>query len=108
MIYAFPYSIINIPAHCQLLGFSTVTSPSIFSSLGYSAFVINRIPDPEKQQRKENQTLEFIWVGSDNQFPDSQLLAHVLDSHYTTPVIHGSTSSERALDLARQCAERAA
>ena len=68
---------------------TAVTSPTVFALLGYSAFVINRIPDHEKQQRKASKGLEFMWTGSKNQQPDSRLLGHVLDSHYSCVVVGG-------------------
>ncbi|EGD75153.1 hypothetical protein PTSG_06807 [Salpingoeca rosetta] len=92
--------------HIDPFGHS-VTSPSVFASLGYSAFVINRIPDDEKQERKANRSLELLWTGSTAQHPDSTLLAHVLDSHYATPVLPGVTAAEKAKQLAEQCAQRA-
>ena len=51
---------------------------SLWADMGFDAFGLNRIDDREKEQRKERQTLEFIWRGSDTLGAKSQLFAHVL------------------------------
>ena len=36
------------------------TSPKIYAQMGYSAFVLNRIPDPEKQAMKANKGMVCV------------------------------------------------
>lgn len=81
----------------------SAASPAIFSQLGYSAFTINRIPDADKQRRKATKTLEFVWLPPSSSIAENtsasaqnSLLAHVLDSHYSTPVYSGDSVKEKA------------
>jgi hypothetical protein len=53
--------------------------------MGFDAFGLNRIDYREKARRKATQELEFIWRGSNSLGEETQLFAHVLDSHYGTP-----------------------
>ena len=39
----------------------------------------------EKDQRKRDKTLEFIWRGSSSLGKDAEMFTHVMDSHYCTP-----------------------
>lgn len=94
--------------HIDPFGHS-VLSPTLMSQLGYSTATLNRIPNPLKQTLKAMQQLEFLWRGSPS-LPDSDtaLLAHVLDSHYSSPPVQGSTAKEQAASLLATINERAA
>ena len=54
----------------------------LYSLLGYTSVIINRVPDPIKQQMKANRSLEFMWQSP---FSGKEIFTHVLDSHYSTP-----------------------
>lgn len=88
--------------HIDPFGHSLFT-PELYSLLGYRAFVLNRIPDPLKQEMKENKGLEFFWR---NPYSNLSIFAHVLDSHYSTPVILGFTTEEKAKSFADTCHKR--
>ena len=88
--------------HIDPFGHSSFT-PELFSLLTYSAFVLNRIPDPIKQEMKRNKGLEFHWR---NPHTNHVVFAHVLDSHYTTPVILGLTIEEKAKSFVDTCHRR--
>lgn len=78
------------------------------SSLGYDAMVLNRIPDPLKQHLKTTRQLEFVWQGVPGAAHNASLLAHVLDSHYSSPKLNGSTVPELAASFVAIVKERAA
>lgn len=58
---------------------------SLWSGMGFDAFGLERIDWREKDRRKANQELEFVWRGSDSLGEETQIFAHILDSHYNTP-----------------------
>jgi hypothetical protein len=70
---------------------------SLWSGMGFDAFGLERIDWREKNRRKDSQELEFVWRGSDSLGAETQIFAHILDSHYNTPPEmaydgdHGST-----------------
>jgi hypothetical protein len=70
--------------HVDPFGHSAATA-SMWSSMGMDAFGLNRIDYREKDRRKATKELEFIWRGSNSLGEETQLFAHVLDSHYGTP-----------------------
>lgn len=88
--------------HIDPFGHSLFT-PELFSLLGYRAFVLNRIPDPLKQEMKKTKGLEFFWR---NPYSNLSVFAHVLDSHYSTPLILGLTTEEKAKSFADTCHKR--
>ena len=88
--------------HIDPFGHSSFT-PQLFSLLNYDMFVLNRIPDPIKQEMKENQELEFRWK---NPHFNRTIFAHVLDSHYSTPPIIGVTIEEKAKSFFDTCQKR--
>jgi hypothetical protein len=70
--------------HIDPFGASSL-SPQLFGQLlGYEALVLNRIPDPVKDEMKESQALEFLWQSVSGDV-NASLFTHVLDSHYSTP-----------------------
>jgi hypothetical protein len=58
---------------------------SLWSGMGFDAFGLERIDWREKDRRKASQELEFVWRGSDSLGAETQIFAHILDSHYNTP-----------------------
>eukprot|EP01043_Picozoa_sp_COSAG02_P009949 COSAG02_NODE_343_length_24147_cov_30.662051_12_plen_1041_part_00 len=58
---------------------------SLWSGMGFDAFGLERIDWREKNRRKASQELEFIWRGSDSLGAETEIFAHILDSHYNTP-----------------------
>ena len=88
--------------HIDPFGHSSFT-PQLFSLLNYDMFVLNRIPDNVKQEMKRNQELEFHWH---NPLFNRTIFAHVLDSHYSTPVIIGLTTEEKARSFFDTCRKR--
>ena len=88
--------------HIDPFGHSLFT-PELYSLLGYRAFVLNRIPDPLKQEMKKTRGLEFFWR---NPYSNHSVFAHVLDSHYSTPVIVGFTAEEKAKSFVNTCRKR--
>ena len=58
---------------------------SLWSGMGFDAFGLERIDWREKDRRKASQELEFVWRGSDSLGKETQIFAHILDSHYNTP-----------------------
>jgi hypothetical protein len=71
--------------HVDPFGHSSSTA-SLWSDMGFDAFGLNRIDWREKDRRKGDQQLEFLWRGSSTLPGDTnQIFAHVLDSHYSTP-----------------------
>ena len=88
--------------HIDPFGHSSLT-PELYSLLEYDAFVLNRIPDPIKQQMKRDQGLEFHWH---NPLFNRTVFGHVLDSHYSTPLILGLTTEEKARSFVDTCRKR--
>ena len=88
--------------HIDPFGHSSFT-PQLFSLLHYDMFVLNRIPDSIKQDMKQSRGLEFLWH---NPHFNRTIFAHVLDSHYSTPVIFAATVKERAKSLVSTCQKR--
>jgi lysosomal alpha-mannosidase len=88
--------------HIDPFGHSSFT-PELYSLLTYDVFVLNRIPDPIKQRMKRDRDLEFHWR---NRHTNRTVFAHVLDSHYATPVILGFTVEEKAKSFADICRKR--
>ena len=82
----------NVEWHIDTFGHS-IFMPELYSSLGYKAVIINRIPDHIKQRMKIDKGLEFQWRSP---FSNRTIFTHVLDSHYTTPPMPGNTVEERA------------
>ncbi len=75
--------------------------PELYALLRYKAVIINRVPNPVKQEMKRNKGLEFFWR---NPHTNNTIFAHVLDSHYTTPQLPGDTIDERAKYFVRDVA----
>ncbi|XP_065833853.1 epididymis-specific alpha-mannosidase-like isoform X2 [Oscarella lobularis] len=88
---------------------ASIFTPTLYALLGYDAMVINRIPDQTKQLFKRSQHLEFNWQShallAEN---ETTIFTHVLDSHYSTPLILGLSVEEKASSLAKTCHERSA
>ncbi|PRP89017.1 hypothetical protein PROFUN_02295 [Planoprotostelium fungivorum] len=70
--------------HIDPFGHSAATA-SLWSLMGFNGFGLNRIPYDIKNRMKMNQGLEFIWRGSDSYGKTTEMFAHVMDSHYSTP-----------------------
>lgn len=88
--------------HIDPFGHSSST-PELYSLLNYKAFVLNRIPDPIKQEMKRDRGLEFHWQ---NPHTNHTIFGHVLDSHYATPLILGLTAGEKARSFVDICRKR--
>lgn len=69
-------------------GHSSLT-PSLFALMGFDALVINRIHYSIKREFKELGHMEFMWrgvnVGPSNATALTDMLTHVLHTHYTAP-----------------------
>ena len=70
--------------HVDPFGHSAAIA-SLWHGMGFDVFGLNRIDWREKDRRKSTKELEFVWRGSRTLGKDSQIFAHVLDSHYGTP-----------------------
>jgi hypothetical protein len=70
--------------HIDPFGHSASTA-SLWAQMGFDAFGLERIDEREKNRRRASQTLEFVWRGSDSVGKETQIWAHILDSHYSTP-----------------------
>eukprot|EP00117_Sycon_ciliatum_P036568 scpid27181/ scgid4437/ Lysosomal alpha-mannosidase; Alpha-D-mannoside mannohydrolase; Alpha-mannosidase A; Alpha-mannosidase 60 kDa subunit; Alpha-mannosidase 58 kDa subunit len=70
--------------HVDPFGHSSVT-PSLWADMGFDAFGINRIDFRDKDRRKANRELEFIWRGSKSLGEETEIFTHIMDSHYCTP-----------------------
>ena len=88
--------------HIDPFGHS-IFMPELYSLLGYKAMIINRIPDHIKQQMKVNKGLEFHWRSP---YSNRTVFTHVLDSHYSTPLIIGFNTEERANFFVNDTKER--
>eukprot|EP00731_Ephydatia_muelleri_P009267 Em0004g1605a len=53
----------------------------LYSLLGYTSIILNRVPDSVKQQMKADKSLEFMWQSP---FSGREIFTHVLDMHYST------------------------
>lgn len=61
-------------------------TPTLMALSGFDAWVTNRLPEPIKEQLRQNQTLQFVWHGSSTlSAHKSAILTHVLDTHYESP-----------------------
>eukprot|EP01052_Picozoa_sp_SAG31_P025823 SAG31_NODE_2290_length_5999_cov_3.229661_3_plen_158_part_00 len=69
--------------HVDPFGHSASTA-SLWSSMGFDAFGLERIDEREKDRRRLSKSLEFIWRGSDSLGAETQIFAHILDSHYSS------------------------
>jgi len=74
----------NSAWHIDPFGHSKATA-SLWSQMGFNGFGLNRIPTTTKDNMKATQGLEFVWRGSDSLGQSSEIFAHVMDSHYSTP-----------------------
>ncbi|PRP73196.1 lysosomal alpha-mannosidase-like [Planoprotostelium fungivorum] len=70
--------------HIDPFGHSTATA-SLWSQMGFDSWGLNRIPYWIKDQMKAEKGLEFVWQGSPSLGSASNIWAHVMDSHYSTP-----------------------
>jgi hypothetical protein len=95
--------------HIDPFGHSAL-SPIVFAGLGYSAFVINRVPNDVKMARRAAKSLEFMWEALDVPLAngDSKIFAHLLDSHYSPPTLGGSSIPQKADSFASVVKARAA
>ena len=76
----------------------------LYSLLGYTSVIINRVPDPVKQQMKADRGLEFMWQSP---FSGREIFAHVLDSHYSTPDLPAFLSFDAKIaTFVQLCKER--
>ena len=87
--------------HIDPFGHSLMMS-ELYHSLQYKAIVLNRIPNPIKQNMKKTKSLEFHWKS----YTGASIFTHVLGQHYSTPSIFGLTISERAKSLVNTCQKR--
>ncbi|KYQ91114.1 EGF-like domain-containing protein [Tieghemostelium lacteum] len=65
-------------------GYSSST-PYIFSRMGYTSLVINRVSTSIKDEMKDNREMEFIWRGSKTIGSPSEILVNTLFDHYSYP-----------------------
>eukprot|EP01117_Protostelium_nocturnum_P005720 TRINITY_DN2065_c0_g1_i1.p1 TRINITY_DN2065_c0_g1~~TRINITY_DN2065_c0_g1_i1.p1 ORF type:complete len:1186 (+),score=493.65 TRINITY_DN2065_c0_g1_i1:3529-7086(+) len=70
--------------HIDPFGHSAATA-SLWAQMGFSSWGLNRIPYTIKNDMKSKKGLEFVWRGSSTLGSQSQIFAHVMDSHYSTP-----------------------
>jgi len=70
--------------HIDPFGLSSYL-PTLFSKMGFNGHVINRIHYTLKDSWKTSQHLEFVWRGSKSLGSETEMLTHVLDSHYSFP-----------------------
>lgn len=70
-------------------GHSSLT-PTLFSSIGYQALVINRIHYSLKSSYKTNKHMEFMWKSCRHCSPSLRerlkIFTHVLHTHYAAPI----------------------
>ena len=58
----------------------------LFAEMGFDAFFFARTDYRDKQQRKQDKSLEFLWQPMhDTLGKDAEILAHVLNDHYSAP-----------------------
>ena len=57
----------------------------LFADIGFDAFGINRIHYQDKDNRKKDKNLEFVWRGSQSLGAKSDVFTHIMDSHYCSP-----------------------
>ena len=88
--------------HIDPFGHS-IMMPELYHALQYDAIVLNRIPNPIKQQMKMNKTLEFNWTSP---FTNISMFTHVLSAHYSTPKITGIDIAQKAQSLIDTCRKR--
>ena len=83
--------------HIDPFGHSSF-SALLYSQLGYKSIVLNRIPNPLKQELKKTKSLEFMWKAP---YSNQTIFTHVLDSHYTiySSDFHGSSLEEKAVSF---------
>ena len=60
-------------------------TPTMWSQAGFDCFGINRIDFRDKEARKIDQQLEFVWRGSSSLGESVDMFTHVMDSHYSSP-----------------------
>ena len=61
-------------------------TPTLCALSGCEAWVTNRVGDANKAEMKKNRSLQFLWHGNGElSASDSEVLTHVLDSHYESP-----------------------
>eukprot|EP01114_Cavostelium_apophysatum_P015022 TRINITY_DN4014_c0_g1_i1.p1 TRINITY_DN4014_c0_g1~~TRINITY_DN4014_c0_g1_i1.p1 ORF type:complete len:832 (+),score=225.18 TRINITY_DN4014_c0_g1_i1:499-2994(+) len=70
--------------HIDPFGHSAATS-SLWAQIGFSNFVIDRIPYWIKNDMKSSQNLEFVWRGSKSLGNQTDMWIHVLDNMYQSP-----------------------
>ena len=63
----------------------------LYSLLGYTSIILNRVPDSVKQQMRAEKSLEFMWRSP---FSGREIFTHVLDTHYSTPALPAFLSLE--------------
>jgi len=72
--------------HIDPFGHSASTA-LLWNQIGFPGFVLNRIPEWLKLQKRSDKNLEFIWRPSSKSYPgnSSDILIHVLDTWYSSP-----------------------
>lgn len=61
-------------------------TPTLCALSGMEAWVTNRVGDANKAEMKKKKSLQFLWHGNvELSASDSEVLTHVLDSHYESP-----------------------
>ena len=63
----------------------------LYSLLGYTSIILNRVPDSVKQQMRADKSLEFMWRSP---FSGQEIFTHVLDTSYSTPALPAFLSLE--------------
>ncbi|KAL5497387.1 hypothetical protein EMCRGX_G013852 [Ephydatia muelleri] len=63
----------------------------LYSLLGYTSIILNRVPDSVKQQMRADKSLEFMWRSP---FSGREIFTHVLDTSYSTPALPAFLSLE--------------
>eukprot|EP01084_Bolivina_argentea_P281182 481054_1 len=74
----------NTGWHIDPFGSSYVTA-GMWGQIGFDTFGINRISYKDKDQRKKDKRLEFMWKGSNSLGEESWIWTHIMDSYYCTP-----------------------
>lgn len=83
-------------------------TPTLAAMLGYDAIVLDRVPDPVRQQMRRDGALQFVWTAINTSVVYSpSILAIVLDSFYCTVGLDGTTPQELAQSFYADIVRRA-
>lgn len=74
----------NIGWQIDPFGASSVM-PTLYKEMGFKYHVIARIDHQVKERLRQSKSMEFIWRGSKNLGPKSDILTHILYDSYCNP-----------------------